>query len=169
MNIRETLSSFGITSIYHFTDKSNLKSIEKYGIQSLFNIESKNINVSSYGANSLSHELDRKSGLDKFVHLSFLKDHPMYYSAKKRGAITTPIWLELDISILFEDDTLYCDKVANQTNSNIFKIENILDFIDFDKMINEKDFCKRVEVRKAEIMAYSSINLDKIKGVSYGK
>jgi len=47
MSIRETLSSYRIESIYHFTDKANLYSIEKYGIQSLFNIDTKQIHIKS--------------------------------------------------------------------------------------------------------------------------
>ena len=38
MTIQETLSKYEIHSIYHFTDKSNLKSIEEHSIQSLKNI-----------------------------------------------------------------------------------------------------------------------------------
>lgn len=169
MSIRETLSRYGIDSIYHFTDKSNLKSIEKYGIQSLYNITTQKIDVSAFGAESLSHSLDRNRGLDKFVHLAFIKDHPMYHTAKKRGSIITPIWIELDISVLFDEDTIFCDEVANKNNSNLFRLENILDFINFDTMINEKDFWTRITARKAEIMAYDSININKIKGITYGK
>jgi len=169
MSIRETLSSYGIESIYHFTDRANLKSIEQNGIQSLLNIESNQINVSRYSAESLSHTLDKLRGLDKFVHLSFIQDHPMYHSAKKRGSIISPIWIELDISILFDENTLFCDKVANQTNSNIFTIEDLFEYIDFNTLVNEKDFWTRVEARKAEVMAYSSIDINKIKGIINGK
>jgi len=169
MSIRETLSNFGINSIYHFTDKANLKSIEKYGIQSLFNIESKHINVSHYGAESLSHDLDRKRGLDKFVHISFIQDHPMYHVAKKRNTIITPVWIELDLSILFDDRTLFCDKVANQNNANIFKLKKIFKYINFETLVYEKDFSKKVEARKAEIMINDSININLIKRITYGK
>jgi len=174
MSIRETLSSFGIESIYHFTDKANLKSIEKYGIQSLSNIESQSINVFAYGAESLSHTLDRRRGLDKFVHLAFVQDHPMYYVAKSRGSIITPVWIELDISILFDDNTLFCDQVANQTGANIFQLDDILDIIDLELITNMQYISgdrwrERKDARKAEIMAYDSININKIKGITYGK
>jgi len=35
MNLKETLEEFGITSIWHFTDRSNLESIEEHGLLSL--------------------------------------------------------------------------------------------------------------------------------------
>lgn len=169
MSIRETLSSYGIESIYHFTDKANLNSIEKYGIQSLFNINTKQINVSHYGAESLSHSLDRNRGLDKFVHLAFIQDHPMYHVAKKRKTIITPVWIELDISIIFDEDTLFSDEVANKNGAKIFTMNDILTYIDIPNLFNYKDFWSGMETRKAEIMAYKKIKTNKIKGITYGK
>lgn len=89
--ILKSLESYGITSIYHFTDKENLPIIEKYGLQSLKNIISYNIPVKRFGANELSHSLDKIKGLDKYVHLSFIKDHPMFFIAKNRGSLINPI------------------------------------------------------------------------------
>ena len=169
MSIKDILLSYGITSIYHFTDKSNLSSIEKYGIQSLKNIITKNISVNRFGADTLSHNLDKYKGLDKYVHLSFIKDHPMYYVAKERGSIIEPVWIELDISVLFKTNTLFSDSIANRNNANIFKLDEIFNFIDFKTMLHSNDFYLKKEARKAEIMAYESISLNKILGVTYGK
>ena len=168
MGIRETLESYGITSVYHFTDKANLRTIEQYGLQSLKNILSLNIPVKHFGAEELSHNLDQRKGLDHFVHLSFIKDHPMYYMAKKRGNIINPVWIELDLSIIFEENALFSDKVANQNGAKIFNIQQVLEFIDFNKLLFEQEFKKRVEARKAEIMIQYSINTNYIKGITYG-
>jgi len=167
--IKNILDKYGITSVYHFTDEANLETIEKYGLQSLKNIFRLNIDVKHFGAEELSHNLDQRKGLDQYVHLAFIQDHPMYYVAKQRGNLKNPVWLEIDSSILFEDDTLFCDKVANQTNANIFGIDKITRYIDFDAMIYERDFNTKKEARKAEIMALNLINPNKIKGVTYGK
>jgi len=168
MSIQNILKGFGITSVYHFTDKSNLDNIERYGIQSLFNLIQKNIK-SQYGANELSHVLDRQKGLDKYVHLSFVKDHPMYHSAKKRGNLIVPVWIELDISVLFDKNTILSDKVANSNDAKIFKIDNILKYIDIKNLFNYYDFWSGYETRKAEIMVNNYIPTNKILGVSYGK
>jgi hypothetical protein len=93
----------------------------------------------------------------------------MYHVAKKRGNLKNPVWLEIDSSILFDENTLFCDKVANQTNANIFGIDKIIKQINFDAMLFETDFYRKIEARKAEIMALSSINPNKIKGITYGK
>ena len=57
MTIKQTLESYGINSIYHFTDKANLKTIEQFGLQSLKNILNQNIPVKHFGAEELSHLL----------------------------------------------------------------------------------------------------------------
>jgi len=167
--IKNILDKYGITSVYHFTDKANLETIEKYGLLSLRNILRLNIDVKHFGAEELSHNLDQRKGLDQYVHLAFIQDHPMYHVAKKRGNLKNPVWLEIDSSILFEEDTLFCDKVANQTNANIFDIDKIIEYINFDTILYETDFNRKIEARKAEIMALNSINPNKIKGITYGK
>ena len=168
MTIKETLENYGITSIYHFTDKSNLEMIEKYGIQSLSNIFNFNIIVKHFGAEELSHNLDQRRGLDKYVHLAFIKDHPMYHVAKRRGNIIEPVWIEIDSSLLYDENTLFSDKIANARESNIFKIDRIFDFIDFNTILSEEHSFIRKEARKAEIMVFNSISIDKIKGITYG-
>ncbi len=169
MSIKSTLSKYSITSVFHFTDKSNLKSIEKYGLQSLKNIFQRGIEVSRFGAESMSHELDRQRGLDKYVHLAFTNDHPMYYVAKNRGNIINPIWLEIDISVLFDYKTLFCDRVANQTNSNLFKAESVSQNINFSDMFYGGTFEAKKEARKAEILIFDKIETNLIKGITYGK
>lgn len=174
MTIKQILESYGITSVYHFTDKANLQTIEKFGLQSLRNILIQNIPVKHFGAEELSHRLDQRRGLDQYVHLAFLKDHPMYHVAKQRGNLIEPVWIELDSSILYDESTLFCDKVANQNGANIFRLENILDSIDLkaltnDGYLNSEEWKARKELRKAEIMALDFIDTNKIRGITYGK
>ena len=169
MNVEAALREYGIRSVYHFTDKANLPTIEKYGIQSLKNVFKLNIPVQHFGAEELSHMLDERRGLDKYVHLAFVQDHPMYYVAKSRGNIIDPIWIELDISVLFDQKTLFCDKVANQTNSYLFDVNGVMKYIYFDSLVYSKDFNTKKEARKAEILVHDFIGTDKIKGIHYGK
>ncbi len=169
MNIENILRQYGITSLYHFTDRSNLTTIEAYGLQSLDNIFQKNIAVSRFGADSLSHDLDRSFGLHRFVHLSFIKDHPMYHVAKSRGSIVDPVWLEIDISVLFAETTCVSDKVANGNSANFFNVNDISTAIDFDAMMYATDFNTKKEARKAEILVSNEIEISKIIGVHNGK
>jgi hypothetical protein len=167
MKPKEIFERYDIDSVWHFTDKSNLKSIEEYGILSLRKIVDGGVSVNYYGADSLSHSLDRRYGLDKYVHLAFINDHPMYHIALRRGSIVDPVWIKLDISMLYEKSTRFCKEVANQSGSKIFTINDIEKSITFEKMFS-RDFWTRVEARKAEIMVANRIDTDKILGVYYG-
>ena len=160
------LNSKGIKSFWHFTDASNLKTIEKYGIQSLKNIQNKKIKVNRFGANPLSHTLDFYLGLASFVHLSFIPDHPMYYIAKKEGRIVKPVWLEIDINILYYKECYFCPIISNKNGAKCYSFDRIKE-LNIDKM-NHNDFNIRKEARKAEILVKDFIDVKFIKGGHYG-
>jgi hypothetical protein len=168
MNIQNLLRSYGIKSIWHFTDKSNLTSIENLGLLSLKNIIRSHVNVSCYGATRLSHEQDIKKGLDKFVHLSFIKDHPMYHVAKRDGRIPNPVWIEIDLSVLDKNNTLFSNMLANTYGAPIFYANKLKRMINFDTLLHGRDFDSRKEARKAEIMVANNISYNDIKGIYYG-
>ena len=63
MKLQELLIKHGIKYLWHFTDMSNLESIKKNSLLSLEKIELRNIDVTCFGADELSHSLDRASGL----------------------------------------------------------------------------------------------------------
>jgi len=169
VKIKKYLKKKGITSVWHFTDRSNLQSIMKHGILSLKKIEKQKIKVELTGADLLSHSLDHYNGLDKYVHLAFMKDHPMYHIAKSRQSIIDPIWIEIDISVLFEKNTLFCDRVANDNTAKLFKLDKIKKKIDFETMLFSPIFDEYKEARKAEILVLEHININKILGVYNGR
>lgn len=170
MTYGDTLQNYGINTLWHFTDRSNLDSIEKNGLLSLHNIISYGIKVSRFGADELSHSLDLKYGLDKFIHLAFIKDHPMYHVAKQRKSIVDPIWLEIDISVLDNEKVFLCNKVANASNSKLFDMHrvDISSIINFNDLCNSRDFQTKKEARKAEILVPSIIYKEQIIGVYNG-
>lgn len=174
MSIKKTLNYYGITSIWHFTDLSNLESIEKNGVLSLRNIIKNKINVSCYGADDLSHNLDKRYGLDKYVHLSFIKEHPMQYVKTRDGDIPNPIWLEIDASVLFGSYSMFSDQVANKTSAKVYDIEDLTEYMDLDVLwgrTNWKDpqIQKRRRAAKyGEIMIKDKISIRDIVGVSHG-
>lgn len=168
MSIQKVLNRNGITSIWHFTDRSNLSSILECGILSLKEIKRENVNVSRYGANELSHDLDASLGLDKFVHLSFIQDHPMYHNAKSDGRIADPVWVEIDVLAIDEQKTLFSNRYANSRGAKIFNADDLEKEVDFDAILHERDFWKRVEARKAEVMVLEKIDPKYIIGVYNG-
>ena len=166
MNLQETLETYGITSVWHFTDRSNLESIEKNGLLSLFLLKEKNIDVSCYGADALSHSLDRRKGIDKYVHLSIIKSHPMQYIKTINGDIPDPVWLEIDISVLFENKSLCCSEIANALSARCYDIEKLDEVINLKGLIYNPKYNN--SERKAQLLVANKIDYDKIKGVHNG-
>jgi len=169
MTLQQILKQHSITSVWHFTDLSNLNSIKEYGIASLEMIEKQKIEVSRFGADELSHKLDKRYGLDGYVHLAFTDDHPMYHIAKNRGTIKRGIWLEIPVSEILKDDVLFCDAVANKNHATLYNKHEIANNIDFETLLYGTDFESRKNARKAEILIPGRINFNKVIGGHYGK
>jgi len=166
MNLQETLKHYDIKSFWHFTDMSNLNSIQENGLLSLDQLAQQNVNVSCYGANELSHELDVAKGLDKYVHLSFIPDHPMQYIRVKNGNMPNPIWLEIEVSVIFENHTLCSSEVANAKNAQLYHIEDMAEVIDLKTLLKYPHWSN--PIRKSELMVANRIDYSKIKGIYYG-
>jgi len=174
MTIQEVLRTYNITSIWHFTNESNIESIKKNGLLSLDLITQQNIHVPCFGADSLSHSLDKHIGLDKYVHLSFIKEHPMQYVKTQDGMIPNPVWLEIDISVLFENKTLFSKDVANKNGVKHYNIEYLAQNIDLEVLWGRTDWRdpsikqRRVIAKKSELMVANKIDYSKILGSRNG-
>lgn len=174
MNLKETLNFYGITSVWHFTDESNLESIKNHGLLSLDLITKQNIHVPCFGANLLSHSLDRNLGLDKYVHLALIKEHPMQYVKTRDGIIPNPVWLEIDISVLFENKTFFSKDVANKNGVKHYNIEYLAQNLDLEVLWGKTDWRdpsikqRRVVAKKSELMVANKIDYSKILGVYHG-
>lgn len=69
---KRILEQHCITSLYHFTDRSNLQSIKQHGaLFSWHHCETNSIKIPVPGGNQLSRDLDTRKGLQDFVRVSF--------------------------------------------------------------------------------------------------
>lgn len=163
MTLKETTNFYGKKVVWHFTDRSNLASIMKYGLYSLEMLQKHNINVACYGADALSHNLDRHYGLDKYVHLSFIKEHPMCYRKHQSGDIPNPIWLAIDISVLFKDDVLFATDVANKTGVPTYNIDQLFQQADIEVLWGRTNWSdseikkRRIAAKKSELLVSNII------------
>lgn len=112
---RRVLEDNKIDCFYHFTERSNLDNIKKGGGLFSWNFLKKNNIDSIFGGNELSHQLDRRLGLEDYVRLSFCEKHPMMFVAVNEGRIQDPVILEIDIEVAFLKGTLFSDMNANKT------------------------------------------------------
>jgi len=169
------LKNYRVQCLWHFTDKSNLASIENFGgILSLRQITERDIKIPIFGGNQWSHDADRRKGLDNYVHLTFFDDHPMLYVAKQEKRIKEPIWLFIDLSVLLNSDARYSTDVSNKSGVEIINEETAKNVIDFDVLFSYMDWRnpeiqqRRRAALKSEILIPNIIPLDKIRGWKNG-
>lgn len=150
----EYLSRRGIDRIFHFTDTRNLEKIKAHGLLARKLITLKKLSAIT-GGNEQSLSNDQRLGLDHYVHLSLIANHPMEYQAKKRGSIEKSIYLEIDVKALDVKGCLSCKMVATAANAERLPINEGLPKLDLDilKSLNPDYKDPRYQnARKSELM-----------------
>ena len=109
---------YGINSLYHFTERSNLTSIKRNGgLFSWHYCVTNGIEIPTPGGNQLSRDLDTRKGLQNFVRASFTRNHPMMYVQSIRDRDN--VILELDPEILLWKETKYANMNATRNDVNV--------------------------------------------------
>lgn len=166
---RQILQENHITKLYHFTDRENLESIIKNGgLYSWADCRDKGISIPKPGGSMSSRELDSRDGLQHYVRVSFVKEHPMMYVAMGDGRISNPVLLEIDPEVITWDGTLYADR--NATKNGARKGSQLEDFkaIHFDSLKAAKHFDLPVEEQmyfQAEVLVKNFIPLQYITNI----
>jgi hypothetical protein len=97
---QKVLQQNGITTLYHFTDRANIKSIKEHGgLFSWHYCNTKGIEIPLPGGGSLSRNLDMRYSLQDYVRVSFTKNHPMMYIAQNDGRIQNPVILTISLDV----------------------------------------------------------------------
>ena len=170
----QTLIDRGIKKVYHFTDKSNIESIVNCGgLLSLANLKRNKVKDVKYGGNQWSHDADAYKGGDGYVHLCFLKNHPMEHIAREvEKRIEETCWLEIDISALNTNGVMYSSGVSNKSGVQFLSpddakeaidLEGIYEFLNFKVEGNQE---RKNNARKYEILIPNTVPLDKILNIS---
>lgn len=165
--MQDLLKKYNINYFYHFTDKSNLESIEEHGLLSLKLIKEKKLNP-TYGGNDWSHDADKRIGMDSYVHLSFDMNHPMLYFSKKENRVKEHIWLKIDKSIIFMENVKFTNDVANKFGINPYDICEIEKHLDCQSLFANRPDWKSEEYQKArrsELLIPNYIPINLIQGL----
>ena len=114
------LKKYGITKLYHFTDRDNLDSIiANGGLYSWADCEDLSIVIPKPGGSTSSRSLDLRDGLQHYVRLSFTPKHPMMFAAMNDGRISNPIILEINLDVIVDDTTKFSDRNATKNGANV--------------------------------------------------
>ena len=116
-DVARALLNSGITTLYHFTDVNNLESIESMGgLYSKYDLDKAGVSSEHFGGNKLSWDLDKNRELDKYIHLSFCRDHPMIKRLEDEKR--TVVLLKIDPKIV-TPETKFSDINAADKNATI--------------------------------------------------
>lgn len=161
MLISDTYRAIRGDELFHFTHINNITDIEKHGkIFCLDKIKELGLNP-EHITNSLSRNLDKILGNNKYVFLTFSISHPFIY--KQIRSNVDLVEMVLDISIIDEPGVLISDRVANDNSANFYTPEQALSILKIDYCytgrINNRAIWE--EVKKYEILIPESIDLKK--------
>jgi hypothetical protein len=129
---RDPFRQYGVTTLYHFTDRRNLPLIRKHGLYSSAKLKKKGIAIPAPGGNEWSQEADAHKGMDRYVHLCFRANHPMEYLARVDGRIKDSIFLEIHPDVLQLDGVMFSAGVSNKAGVEIVSIIEAYQLIDFE-------------------------------------
>jgi hypothetical protein len=162
---RDILRENGVRELYHFTDRSNLRSIKlRGGLYSGYYCAQNGIAIPCPGGNELSRGLDQKYGLEDYVRLGFNRNPPMMIVACREGIISDPVIIVVDTSVVHWAPTLFSD--MNATDSLATRGDDLASFqaIRFD-IARSSTWSGEMEKkwRQAEVMVKTHIPLKYLK------
>ena len=155
---------------YHFTDTRNLPTIRQKGLLSTHTLKNSGIQMMP-GGNDWSLTADGRSGMDKYVHICFFKEHPMEFIAKKEGRIESTRFLRIDPSVLQITGTMISDMVSNHANAKPKPPEEIVAKLDLEviyKRTDWKDPKIQARIKRArlyEILVPNGVPIELIRGL----
>lgn len=159
-------------SLYHFTDLENLPLIREHGLLPYRELRARGIEPPKPGGSEGSRKADADRGLDGFVHLCLVDNHPMNFKAKERGHIGETRYLEISPEVVLWEGVRGTSIVSNATASKILSLEFALDEMELDllfhthpgEIFSDKKLTTRYnEARKAEILIPACIPPSMIK------
>jgi hypothetical protein len=157
--------------LYHFTDRSNLESIQKFGIKSKTALQALNITPKAPGGNVWSRAADATKGLLNYVNLCFTRDHPMCHAAKGDGRLTDPIYIAISPDVLKIAGAKVTVDVANKAGVVLHDVAKGLILLDNDVIYNRTDWkdaavkARLNAARKYELLIPVEVPLNLITGI----
>lgn len=166
----ELIKHYGIRCFFHFTDRANLDSIRKTGgLLSLNEMSQRGINPPKPGGNTWSHDADRRRGLDRYIHLALVENHPMKYVAERDGRIGPTVVLQINPAVLTFSNTYIAPDVSNKLGVQRHPATEAAKHIDFDVLYTWTDWKdseimeRRRKAERSEVLVADFIPLDNIK------
>lgn len=150
--------------LWHFTDAKNLLPIRQHGLLSTRTLGTEGIKPAATGGNEISLREDRRRGMDGYVHLTFLKGHPMEYRAVERGNITDLVRLKVKPEVLLIGGVKMTMDVSNKKGVFPISLEEGLDYLDREIIYEHAEwgdsvaYARLTAARKCELLVPDKID-----------
>ena len=150
-------------NLFHVTEFSNLESILRNGLLSLDDLENQKINP-EYSSSQNSRNIDKNSGLSKYVRLAYTPFYDMIPKALHAGDLKNPIILLISPEVLKFKGVKFTNKNAISKDADLYNEDEIFDFLDFEKIYKSRnrDNCSLVEyknARQSEILIPQKVDI----------
>jgi hypothetical protein len=157
-------------SLYHFTDRGNLQSINDHGgLLPMRLMRELGIAVAATGGNEMSLELDKAFGMDAYVHLCFTTNHPMEHLAKADRRIKDRVWLRIKPEVLKLPGVQITAEVSNKRGVVPMDVTTGLSELDREVIYTRTEwkdpaiYARRTAAEKWEVLVPDIVPLDYIR------
>ena len=132
MSPQDFINRFSPKCFFHFTDTRNLPSIRENGLLPLAEIRRLGVKVPAAGGNDWSHEQDELRGLDGYVHLCLIEQHPMeWFAREKEKRLEETCFIQVATDVIHWDGIRFTAEVANRSGSTLLTVEEACKTMDF--------------------------------------
>jgi ssDNA thymidine ADP-ribosyltransferase, DarT len=136
---------------FHFTDTRNLPSIRQHGLLSMAQLRTGVGSLVAAGGNDWSFEADRRSGMDRYVHLCFFNEHPMEWLARQENRIESTTFLQVIPSILGLPGVLITDAVSNKADVLPLPANEMIGKLDLEVIYQRTDWRDKMVQQRLKI------------------
>jgi hypothetical protein len=166
------LSATNHKCLYHFTDRRNLPSISNVGLLSMRQMRERGLVPAVTGGNEWSLTADVGCGMDAYVHLCLLAEHPMEWRAREDNRIRDSIFLRINPEIMRRAGVMITNQVSNKSGVVPQTPDEILGNLDLEVIYGRTDW-KLPEIRERrnsaklyEILIPDEIPIDMILNIN---
>lgn len=121
------------------------------------------------GGNKWSLDADVSKGMDRYVHLCFMSQHPMEFRAKEERRIEVSRFLRIDPSVLRLSGVLISTNVSNKADAAYGPAESVIEEVDQEVIYTKTDWknaaikARLLAAKKCEILVPQSVPTEYIK------
>ena len=139
--MHKVMTKYEQSYLYHFTDKRNIEGIKKRGGLFSFNeLEDIKTDEIFWGGNDWSHDADKMNGVDDYIHLCFIRNHPMEYQARQEGRIQETFWILVHKDVLHIKGVRYTNDVSNKAGVMLLTNKQAVEELDHEAIFTFIDF-----------------------------